>query len=67
MITLLLGHIAALARSGQLLQQSSMVCQLVTTASPAKTAELIEMLFGMWIRPSGGPKEASITWGPVKN
>jgi len=30
----------------------------------AKAAELIEMLFGLWARMEGGPKESCIRWGP---
>jgi len=32
------------------------------TVNPAKTAEPIEMPFGLWTR--GGPKELHIRWGP---
>jgi len=34
-----------------------------TDTSCAKTAELIEMLFGMWTR-VGGPKAPSVSWEP---
>jgi len=34
----------------------------VTTVSPARTAELIDMSFGMWILM--GPIEPCIRWGP---
>ena len=50
-----LGRIAALARSGLLLQtkwRGLSVCLSVTSVSPAKPAEPIEMPFGMWIRAS---------------
>jgi len=58
-LLLLLGHIAALARCGSLLQMeqcvtSSVACRSVTTVSPAKMAEPIEMPFRMWTRGAQG-------------
>jgi len=43
----LLGRIAVL-------RPSSVVCRSVTLVSPAKTAELIEMPFGLWTRMGQG-------------
>ena len=40
---------------------SSVVCRSVTIVSPGKTAEPIEMPFGMWT--AGCLKEARIRWG----
>ena len=58
---LLLGHIAAIARCGLLLQMGVVwsVCLLVTFVSHAEMAGLIEMPFGT---DSGEPKEPYITW-----
>jgi len=48
-------------------QPSSVVCRSVglsvTLASPAKTAEPIEMPFGL-VEDLGGPREPRIRWGP---
>jgi len=41
---------------------SSVVCRSVTLVSPAKTAEPIDMSFGLWTRM--GPKESCVRWGP---
>jgi len=38
-----------------------LVCLSVTTVSPTKTAEPIEMPFGMWTRV--GPRNYAPTWG----
>jgi len=35
----------------------------VTILGPAKTAEPIEIPFGLWTLESGGPKEPRIRWG----
>jgi len=56
----ILGHIAALARCGILTQ--IVVCQSVTTASPAKMAEPIEMLYGMWTQM--GSRNKVLAGGP---
>ena len=40
---------------------SSMVCLSVAVVSPAKTAELINMPFGLRTR---GPREPCVRWGP---
>jgi len=45
-------------------RQSSMVCRSVTTGSPTKMAEPIEIQDAVWVVDLDGPKEARIAWGP---
>jgi len=43
---------------------SNVVCQSVTVMSPAKTAEPIEMPFGLWTRV--GPRNC-VRWGSISH
>jgi len=62
---ILLGHIAAVARCGLLLQMEiawPMVCLSVMIVSPAKMAEPIEMPFWLWTRMV--PRNRVLDWCP---